>query len=173
MAPIMLGSGENPQISHWSLQDGYDDDFSERAYPIRVFNARQDAGLVIFLQVFERDLEFLCRGPIQGFKIILTTPGDMLKMSRHTFRVPLLEQGEISIKPRLVRTSEELRKYSPNQRQCFFDFERRLRFFKCYAQHNCEAECLSNFTVKQCGCVKFSSPSKSVVIIFQSGINRN
>lgn len=29
---------------------------------------------------------YVCRGPIQGFKIILTAPGEELKFSRHSFR---------------------------------------------------------------------------------------
>lgn len=45
------------------------------------------------------------------------------------------------------------------RRQCFFDTERQLRFFKIYTQRNCELECLANFTVKTCGCAKFSMPS--------------
>lgn len=73
-------------------------------------------------------------------------------------RVPLLEQAEISVVPTLTYTSTELRGYTPSQRQCFFNSERRLFFFKFYAQHNCEAECLSNYTKIKCGCVKFSSP---------------
>lgn len=42
----------------------------------------------------------------------------------------------------------------------FFSTERQLRFFRTYTQYNCEAECLANFTQIQCGCVKFSMPSR-------------
>lgn len=46
------------------------------------------------------------------------------------------------------------------RRQCFFNNERYLRFFKLYTQANCELECLTNHTLKECSCVKFSMPSK-------------
>lgn len=44
------------------------------------------------------------------------------------------------------------------RRKCYFDSERQLRFLKVYTQRNCELECLSNATLKTCGCVKFSLP---------------
>lgn len=159
MAPEMMIVKSNPNVSHWSLDGGYAKGVIERGYPVRVFNARQDAALIIYLKLFQEDLEYICRGPIQGFKVILNTPGQTLKISRHAFRVPLSEQAEISIKPTLITTANALVKYSPDQRKCFFGAERQLRFFKYYAQHNCEAECLANFTLVECGCVKFHMPS--------------
>lgn len=47
---------------------------------------------------------------------------------------------------------------SHSSRQCFFNDERYLRYFKVYTQQNCELECLANFTLATCGCVKFSMP---------------
>lgn len=156
----------NPNVSHWSFEDGYDEKADDEAYPIRVFNARHEAALVIFLRLHEKDLEYLCRGSIQGFKVILHTPGQILKTLRHTFRVPLSDAAEIWITPKLITTSDELRSYAPNERKCFFSTERRLRFFRMYTQYNCEAECLANFTQMQCGCVKFSMPSKLLIDVF-------
>lgn len=159
MAPDMMTVTNNPNVSRWTLENGYEIGYNENDYPIRIFNAKQGAAVVILLRLFEKDLEYLCKGPIQGFKVILHTPGQMMKNTRHTFRVPLSEEAEISIKPRLITTSDDLRDYSPNQRKCFFSSERQLRFFKYYTNHNCEAECLANFTNRECGCVKFSMPS--------------
>lgn len=192
MAPKMLVK-DNPNISHWNLENGYENGWSEHDYPLRVFNARQGAALVLCLNIFEENLEYVCKGPIQGkffcvswnvianwyqliatkkgFKIILSAPGEIIKMSRHSFRVPLLEQADISIIPKLTYTSEELRSYKPSQRQCFFNSERQLQFFKFYAQHNCEAECLSNYTKIKCGCVKFSLPSKIRVEYFRLNVD--
>lgn len=82
----------------------------------------------------------------------------MPQVSKHYFRVPLLEEVLISVKPNMITTSENLRHYTPWDRQCYFSDERDLRFFKIYTQRNCELECLSNYTLSKCGCVKFSSP---------------
>lgn len=102
----------------------------------------------------------MCRGPVQGFKILLHTPGEVPQVSKHYFRVPLLQEVLVSVKPNMITTSEGLMSYEPNRRQCYFNSERQLRFFKVYTQRNCELECLSNFTRIECGCVKFSMPSK-------------
>lgn len=48
--------------------------------------------------------------------------------------------------------------FEPLSRQCYFNYERRLKYFKVYTQQNCELECITNFTLQTCGCVKFSMP---------------
>jgi amiloride-sensitive sodium channel len=58
----------------------------------------------------------------------------------------------------MMTTSPKLQSYDPKVRQCFFEDEKKLRFFKLYTQSNCEIECLANFTLNTCGCVKFSMP---------------
>lgn len=47
------------------------------------------------------------------------------------------------------------------RRQCYFDEERHLKFFKVYSETNCELECIANYTLSICGCVKFSMPRKN------------
>lgn len=128
-------------------------------YPHRVFGAGARAGFFALLKLNDTDAEYVCRGPVQGFKVLLHIPGEVPQVSKHYFRVPLLEEVLISIKPNMITTSENLRHYKPWERQCYFSDERQLRFFKIYTQRNCELECLSNFTLAQCGCVKFSLPS--------------
>lgn len=159
MFPEMMMPKNVSNISHWSLENGYTDGARQRDYPIRVFHAQRNAALHFFLQIYKQDLEYICRGFIKGFKLFLHTPGEVLGESWPYFRIPLLDQIEVSIKPTLITTSNGLRQYRPNQRQCYFESERRLRFFKIYSQNNCETECLANYTERMCGCVKFSMPS--------------
>lgn len=161
MAPEIMIIKDNPNVKHWSLENGYDDKADENTYPIRVFNAKDSAALTVTLRLFNRDLEYMCRGSHQGFKVILHMPGQVLKTSRHTFRVPLSEEAQIWMTPKLYITSDELRGYKPNQRKFFFGSERQLKFFRIYTQYNCEAECLANFTRINCDCVKFAMPSKN------------
>lgn len=149
----------NPNVSQWSLETGYQNKSNGKEYPFRVFSARRSAALIVYLQMNEVDLEYGCRGLVPGFKVFLHTPGEIPAMSRRLLRVPLQEDAEISIKPKMITTSDGLRNYKPSQRQCFYTSERRLRFFKVYAQTNCEMECLANFTKILCGCVQFSIPS--------------
>lgn len=132
MAPEMMSVTDNQNATNWNLETGYDDSKSNgtETYPYRVFGAGARAGLFALLRLFEQDLEYLCRGPVQGFKILLHTPGEIPQVSKHYFRVPLLQEVLVSVKPNMITTSEGLRHYEPNRRQCFFNDERQLRFFK-------------------------------------------
>lgn len=163
----MMSVTDNENATFWNLENGYNDRGRNvtETYPYRVFGAGARVGLFALLRLYEQDLEYICRGPVQGFKILLHTPGEIPQVSRHYFRVPLLQEVLVSVKPNMITTSEGLRHYEPNRRQCFFDSERQLRFFKAYTQRNCELECLSNFTLAQCGCVKFSLPSKLIEML--------
>lgn len=44
------------------------------------------------------------------------------------------------------------------RRRCYFNDERPLRFFRTYSANNCFLECIANFTLAKCNCVKFSMP---------------
>lgn len=45
------------------------------------------------------------------------------------------------------------------RRQCYFESERHLTYYKTYTQRNCELECFANFTIKKCNCSPFFMPS--------------
>ena len=141
----------------WTLEDGYSTKDPE-TYPRRVLGPGARAGFNIVLKLTEPDLDYLCRGPVQGFKILLHTPGEIPRVSKQYFRVPLRQEVVVSVKPNMITTSSGLLDYAPDRRQCYFNKERDLKFFKVYTQSNCELECLANFTLNACGCVKFSMP---------------
>jgi acid-sensing ion channel, other len=129
----------------WSLENGYNSN-NEDLYPYRVLGSGARAGFNIVLKLTEPDLDYMCRGPVQGFKILLHTPGEIPRVSTQYFRVPLQQEVVVSVKPNMMTTSEGLAGYAPERRQCFFNNERKLKFFKVYTQNNCELECLADFT---------------------------
>ena len=59
----------NPNVFHWNFEEGYDDDACETEYPRRIFNAKHGTGLVLFVQLFEKNFEYVCRGAVQGGSI--------------------------------------------------------------------------------------------------------
>ncbi len=65
--------------------------------------------------------------------------------------------SNIEITPHLV-VSEGIEHYKPSVRQCFYTNERYLKFYKVYTQNHCEWECLTNYTLAQCGCVPYHMP---------------
>lgn len=158
MAPELMISTGNPNVSHWSMDDGYESKtMIENEYPIRVFSGKSTL-FVSEIWLFDKDIGSHC-GTGTGFMVEFTIPGDSMKVLDLVY-IEMDQVANILIKPKLISTSERLRSYSPNQRQCFFNSERRLRFFQFYTQNNCEFECITNFTKQECGCVRYSMPSK-------------
>uniref|UniRef100_A0A1B0AX56 Uncharacterized protein n=1 Tax=Glossina palpalis gambiensis TaxID=67801 RepID=A0A1B0AX56_9MUSC len=142
----------------WSLENGYSKNTGIHTYPARVLSAGSRAGLFVAIQNLGKNLDYLCRGPIQGFKVLLHSPDDVPQVSKQFVRIPLGKEILIAVKPNMITTSGGIAYYHPQRRQCFLSNERELKFFKIYTQTNCELECLTNFTLNKCGCVKFSMP---------------
>lgn len=115
------------------------------------------------MRAYEQDLDYICKGPVQGFKILLHHPGEVPRVSMQYFRAPLDQEIIVAVKPDMMTTSEALKDYDPHRRQCYFSSERQLKFYKNYTQQNCEVECLANFTLTHCGCVGYHMPRKSSV----------
>lgn len=169
MTPKFMIVKDNPNVTRWDPESGYNDDDELNdldEYPYRVISAGPRVGLHTTFQLYEHDLDYICRGPVHGFKILLHSPIEEPQISTYYFRLPIMQDISVSVKPQIITTSIGLRHYKPNERQCFFNSERKLRFFNVYTQRNCELECLANFTLNECGCVKFSMPSKSYFVLF-------
>lgn len=149
----------NANISRWSYENGYEDVMNKNSYPMRIYNSRSDASLRMELYL-DDDKFYSCGfGAHAGFRLFIHVPGEVPKMSRKFVYVSVLEDVSLSIQATMITTSDGLRSYKPSQRQCFFNADRQLRFFRMYTQNNCEAECLSNYTKHECDCVQFSMPS--------------
>uniref|UniRef100_A0A182J6D0 Uncharacterized protein n=1 Tax=Anopheles atroparvus TaxID=41427 RepID=A0A182J6D0_ANOAO len=149
---------ENRTSPLWTLEKGYAENSDMDTYPVRVLGDGARAGLFVLLNLFSQDQDFICRGPVQGYKILLHSSSEYPQVSRQYYRVPLHQEVIISVKPQMITTSDGLRDYTPERRQCFFNEERHLKYFKVYTQQNCELECSTNYTLQRCGCVKFSMP---------------
>lgn len=163
MAPGMMIVTSNNNVSNWNLETGYSTDTNEMEYPIRSFAIGEFLGIDIVLSSDPNDYQFGCQSMFDGFKVALNVPGEVARIGKNFYRISNKEYLQITLKGKVTTTSEGLRSYSPSQRRCFFDSERKLRFFKIYTQNNCEVECLANLTMRDCGCVKFSLPSKFII----------
>lgn len=83
---------DNNDSNDWNLEDGYhkidrNKRFSE-TYPRRVLDSGDGSGLHIFLTTNRTQFEYICRGPTQGFKVVLHMPGEIPQVSRNFFRMP-------------------------------------------------------------------------------------
>lgn len=98
----------------WTLENGYSStNFS--VYPSRVLAAGARAGLFVLLALYDQELDYLCRGPVQGFKVLLHTPGEQPRVSKHYFRVPTLQEVIVTVRPQMIQTSDRLMDYSPER----------------------------------------------------------
>lgn len=149
--------GRFSKITNWTLENGYHG-FNRSSYPFRALASGTEGGLNIDLKSLIADIDSVCGQNVDGYKIALHTPGEFPRFEKHFFQIPFGQFVMLSVKPRLITTSEKLRSYSPDKRQCYFDGEKPLKFFKMYTQSNCELECLTEYTKSMCGCVKFSMP---------------
>jgi acid-sensing ion channel, other len=154
---------DNNQESSWNLQDGYKsltDSYSgnKSIYPRRVEGAGIFYGLFIGLKSKISNYDYVCKGPAQKFLVAFHLPSEIPRLTKQYFSVPLQNHVTVQIKPMMMTTDKELKNYDPILRQCFFNDERYLKFFKTYTQNNCEIECLSNYTLGRCGCVAFWMP---------------
>ncbi|XP_030745226.1 pickpocket protein 28-like [Sitophilus oryzae] len=153
----------------WNLRDGYPADAPINTYPRRAMSAGFSSGFLLLLRAFEKDLDYMCRGPVQGFKILLHNPAETPRVGMQYFRAPLNEEVVVAVKPDMMTTSEGLKTYEAHRRQCYFPEERPLSFFQSYTQQNCQVECLTNFTLAKCNCVAYHMPREENTAICGSG----
>lgn len=65
---------------------------------------------------------------------------------------------EAIVTPEIIRTDENLKHLSARDRECYFENEFKLKFYKKYSRENCESECFTNFTLKVCNCTSLDQP---------------
>lgn len=148
-------------IASWNVEDSYQSNAKEsELYPHRVFGTGFQNSLQITTKITPDHSFAICKFFSPGFMLSLHTPDELPPISDNYIFIPAQQNVIISIKPKMITTSESLRSYAPHDRGCYFQYERRLRFFRSYSQRKCELECLANFTESVCGCVRFYAPSK-------------
>ena len=127
-------------------------------FPWRASVSDQDSGLSIALQTNNHSKDWWC-SRYEGFRYFVHPTNELLSTTNR-FQLQFGELTELLIKPKMTITEEDLRSYALERwvwveprflkfinifyrRNCYFDGERGLRFFKQYTKYNCEQECLS------------------------------
>lgn len=110
------------------------------------------------MNVNKSDLNDLCFTLYESFKFILHLPNEIPTLLHDSDHVDFNHGAAIKITAKMTASEIFLKKYSPEKRKCFFEDERKLQFFKVYTKNNCNFECLTNFTLRSCGCVAFYHP---------------
>lgn len=157
----------NKKHNMWTMQSGYKSN-SPEAYPNRVWDSGVNGALKIYLKRTADESIDNSTQSLNGFKVLLHTPGEIPRLTKKYFRVSMKKHFLVSIRPQMITTSKGLDSYDPQKRQCFLYQEKKMKFFKIYTQSNCQLECLTNFTIKKCDCVHFSMPRLSDTPVCES-----
>lgn len=59
------------------------------SYPHRILGTGAQNGFSLMLYLNPDDLDYLCQGPVEGFKVVLHAPAEIPLPSKNFFRVPL------------------------------------------------------------------------------------
>ena len=140
----------NHRAPNWTLQNGYNSSYFFE-YPYRALDSGFDAGLQLTLIAKKNDITN--NNPVQGFKLALHTPIDIPRFRKKFYRIPLKKEVLLAIEAKVMKTTVDIRDYYPKDRECYFDGEHKLNFFRTYTQTNCELECYIRFLVRNCKCV--------------------
>lgn len=131
-----------------------------KIYPKRTIWSGARRGFISGFKVFEDYFDYLCKDGMQGYKIALLSPYETPGIFDNYIFLPNSREIVLSVTPQYIKPTKNIETYDPQLRNCFFDYERYLRFFNKYNQRNCEFECLTNYTITKCGCSTFYMPSK-------------
>lgn len=142
----------------WNPEDGYKGTADKQLIPRRAFNSNSREGFAMRLFQKSDVSDTGCPLMTERLKVVVHSPAEFPRSGQNFITVPLNEELLIKVKPVVMTTAPALAKYPIETRQCYFNSDRSLKFFKYYSQSNCEYECLTNFTLLACNCVRVTMP---------------
>ena len=139
---------------NWTLQNGYTT--NER----RTTPHRSILGLSfkLFIAINETDLHDFCEVLKSSFRLYYHMPNEIGTRWHESYSANFDFHHELKMTAKKFQRHPALRKYPINLRQCYFEGEKKLQFFRTFTKAQCNFECLANFTLRRCGCVRFSYP---------------
>jgi amiloride-sensitive sodium channel len=145
---------DNSEVARWSLEKGFSVDHELDEVPV---SAERNHHIHVLATLDYNNSFNLCRGQ-KSFGYWLHLPNEIPTPFHHEHQISVNEMQAIVLTARMYKADDSLRSHSPETRGCYFEGERRLRYFRSYTKAHCEFECLTNFTLESCGCVSFAMP---------------
>ncbi|KAL5234974.1 hypothetical protein ACI65C_002384 [Semiaphis heraclei] len=141
--------------SSWKPDTGYRSDALISHLPLRTFGDGDYHSATMKLELHSEDMNKECAHGLDVFYILIHSPAEWPDRSHPTLLASVNMISTISIQPFVLTTAEDLIPWDPQIRHCYFQNERKLKFFKVYTKNNCILECRSFNILAQCGCVPF------------------
>lgn len=147
---------DNLEEIEWTLQDGYSSK-NDSVYPMRITS---ENGVEFVFRHDKNETNNFCPRLRNSYYVIFHKPNEIPTRFHDYVYLSMGSQLLVSMKANHFKADDGLKYYLPEKRRCYFANERKLKYFNSYTKAHCDLECLTNFTLKSCGCVKFSMPRK-------------
>jgi amiloride-sensitive sodium channel len=147
---------DDNETIHWTLDDGYS--FTGDDAAIIPKRASKQNFLHFYAFISKSDARNYCPQFGQVHNVIFHMPNEIPTIFHQEYSIGISHQKTMFLTAESFRSDDSLRRFTPKQRQCYFENERQLKFFKSYTKSHCDLECVTNYTLALCGCVKFSMP---------------
>lgn len=91
------------------------DDSDRKSFPQLKHVNGSSNGLRVYMRLFDKDIDYKCDGPVQGFKILLHPSAEVPQVSKYYYGIALDNEITVSVKPAIMSTSKTLSEYSPEK----------------------------------------------------------
>ncbi|XP_031622962.1 pickpocket protein 28-like [Contarinia nasturtii] len=167
-SPEILTIDGNPDEDDWSMEQelerllhSHEEKKNRPNYPYHLVTLDDFDSLDVELSSDPVDWywNYKCEySDTRSFKVFLHRSDEIKEAFYKPFEIEVGKKVIVSITPNVIVTSKNLEVYSSQIRRCYYNSERKLKYFQIYTKSNCEFECFVNFTIAKCGCAKFSMP---------------
>lgn len=148
-------------MTQWTLERGYL--IENSSYPRRL---KYPTTLMLPVTIPRIDAENVCAVPT--LYATFHSP-DEIPTGYH--KTIYFKQGEllnIQLNAKSLKTDMDLKGFPVDFRKCYFEDERKLKFFKIYSKAHCKLECVANITYDKFGCAVYYTPRDSKTKICNS-----
>ncbi|KAI5638298.1 amiloride-sensitive sodium channel domain-containing protein [Phthorimaea operculella] len=97
-------------LSEWTVDDGFTKDDTLNIYPRRALGAESFS---IIFHIDKEDLDYLCLGPLQGFKVMLHNPAEFPRASNQFIISQLRHIVRLAVVPRMTMSSDGIDMFDP------------------------------------------------------------
>uniref|UniRef100_A0A336LL33 CSON007051 protein n=1 Tax=Culicoides sonorensis TaxID=179676 RepID=A0A336LL33_CULSO len=113
-------------------------------------------------RLYEDFTDEICKPDILVF---IHNPNDIpwdLQTHGYLIQADTFLKTDLSVTPLVIQTDPDIKSFDIEHRGCFFEDERKLKFFQKYSQNNCELECVTNSTNRLLNCSMSWMPQMSI-----------
>jgi amiloride-sensitive sodium channel len=142
----------------WTPEKGYESENDK--LPVR---AQKGTRMSTFPMLSIPDSKNDCHQRV--FTLIFHHPSDIPTIFHEFYPINFKTDYEFALTIKSTRADDYLRNFSPHHRKCYFENEKKLKFFKIYSKAHCELECNVNQTLRKCGCSYIAMPRDDSVRI--------